>query len=92
MTLRGTGCVIAHTMHVECGFIETRSQKAAVQFLSELARSASCLWTILVVLHYLSPLILLSVDGPVYNIFVAVFMLPPRCVSQVKVGSWQAVC
>ena len=27
------------------------------QFLSEMARSASCLWTILVVLHSVSPLI-----------------------------------
>ena len=71
-------------MHVECGFLETCSQNAAVQFLSELARSVSCLWTILVVLHSLLPLILLLVDGLVHNLFVAVFMLPPRCVSQVK--------
>ena len=34
-----------------CGFLETRPQKAAVQFLSQMARSVSCLWIILVALH-----------------------------------------
>ena len=48
------------------GFLETRPQKAPVQFLSEMARSVSCLWTILVVLHSVSPLIQLSVVGPIY--------------------------
>ena len=50
-TLIGTGCVNARTMRVRCGFLETRPQKAAVQFLSEMARSVHCLRTILVVLH-----------------------------------------
>ena len=54
MTLIGTGCVNAHMGR---GFLETRPQKAAVQFLSEMARSESCLWIILVVLHSVSPLI-----------------------------------
>ena len=45
MTLLGTGCVNARTMHVECGFLETHRQNAAVQFLPEMAKSVSCVWT-----------------------------------------------
>ena len=46
MNLIGTGCVSAHALRVGCGFLEARAQKAAVQFLSEMAKSASCPWTI----------------------------------------------
>ena len=35
-----TGCVNAHTMHLECRVLETKQQ---FQFLSEMARIASCL-------------------------------------------------
>ena len=73
MILIGTGYVKARAMSVGRGFLETRPQKAAVQFLSEMSRSGSCLWTILVVLHSVSQ----------YYLFMLSFRLPPRGVSGV---------
>ena len=67
-----TGCVDARAMRVGRGFLETCPQKAAVQFLSEMARSASCLWITLVFLHSVTAN-LVSVVGPIYNLFIAVF-------------------
>ena len=49
--LIGISCVNACAMRMEREFLETRPQNAAVQFLSGMARSVSCLWTISVVLH-----------------------------------------
>ena len=60
-------CSNTSALRVVHGLQETRPQKAAVQFLSEMARSASCSWTILVVLHSVSPVsswaILLSIHS-----------------------------
>ena len=40
--LLGTSCINVRTMHVGRGFLEIHPHKAAVQFLSEMERRASC--------------------------------------------------
>ena len=54
MTLMETGCINTRVM---CVVSRDMPTKAAVQFLSEMARSASCLWTVLVVLLSILPLV-----------------------------------
>ena len=61
------------------GFLETRPQKVAVQFLSEMAKSATYLWTSRSPLRLATNLV---VSSWAY-LFIAVFRLPPRGVSRV---------